>query len=284
VHFFRKYYLKKVIQSTTGQIIHDGPLTGNIQIMFQNGKTLNFVADGSIQLKNNLITGLFSQDEYVARVLEREALVKPLEAARAFSVLIRSYLFERAKLSDGKIDIEDSTWFQRVSPGTPSQDALKISRFTHDLILKGKSINHGDELWKVFKSEASQGRNFVQILKKTFPGHSLELKNDQREIDCRRLKLAESYLDHAQKKWRRRLGQEIGHEEIGDVQVCELNFTKPYSDLWKNRIFLHFDESHEARVTLAHEYLHLAFKHHPRTNDETFIENLAQKLTGAFHE
>ncbi len=284
VHFFRKYALKKVIQTTSGQILQSGPLNGNIRIMFQNGNTLDFIADGSLQLHNNQLTGLFSQDEYVARVLEREALVTPIEAARAFSVLIRTYLFERGKVLNGKIEIEDSTWFQRVSPSVPSQEALNISRFTHDLILTGKSLNHGDEMWNSFKGKALNGKNFAQILESTFPKHQLVLKNDQREMDCRRLRVAERYLEHALKRWRRSLVLEPGHEEVNDVHVCELSFSRPFSDLRKNRIYLHFDESQEARVTLAHEYLHLAFKHHPRTSDERFIENLAQKLTGAFHD
>jgi hypothetical protein len=37
-------------------------------------------------------------------------------------------------------------------------------------------------------------------------------------------------------------------------------------------------QSREGRVTLIHEYLHLAFRNHPHGQDETFIEQLAQQL------
>jgi uncharacterized protein YfaQ (DUF2300 family) len=36
--------------------------------------------------------------------------------------------------------------------------------------------------------------------------------------------------------------------------------------------------SREGRVTLIHEYLHLAFRDHPRGQDEAYIEHLAQRL------
>jgi uncharacterized protein YfaQ (DUF2300 family) len=36
--------------------------------------------------------------------------------------------------------------------------------------------------------------------------------------------------------------------------------------------------SREGRVTLIHEYLHLAFRHHPSGRDEALIERLAQQL------
>jgi hypothetical protein len=52
----------------------------------------------------------------------------------------------------------------------------------------------------------------------------------------------------------------------------------PHSD--QRRLVIRVREWHsrEGRVSLIHEYLHLAFRDHPHGQDEIFIERLAQQL------
>ena len=52
----------------------------------------------------------------------------------------------------------------------------------------------------------------------------------------------------------------------------------PHSDQRRLEIRVREWLSREGRVTLIHEYLHLAFRDHPRGRDEAYIEQLAQRL------
>ncbi len=52
----------------------------------------------------------------------------------------------------------------------------------------------------------------------------------------------------------------------------------PYSEQTRNRIFVRGLVSRDERITLAHEFLHLGFRNHPRGQDEEFVEKMAQRL------
>jgi uncharacterized protein YfaQ (DUF2300 family) len=90
---------------------------------------------------------------------------------------------------------------------------------------------------------------------------------------------AAAWLVQRQQRWRALLSAQPGYEPSAEsVQVCRLAMGMPHSD--QRRLVIRVREwaSREGRVTLIHEYLHLAFRHHPRGQDEAFIEPLAQRL------
>ena len=100
--------------------------------------------------------------------------------------------------------------------------------------------------------------------------------------DCTRLDAAESWLIEAAAKWRRELRREPGFEPVtGPLRVCALAQGPPYSDQQRARIFVRGWRSLEDRMTLAHEYLHIAFRFHPNGADEAYIERLARRLVGS---
>jgi uncharacterized protein YfaQ (DUF2300 family) len=216
--------------------------------------------------------------------LEREGSVDQPEAAKALTILIRTYLMKQGKKTELGLAIDDTSSYQRVSPSTPGLQALSLARFTRGLILENAQVNYDTHSWLRMKKLSQKGFVFNQILKVLNPHFLIALSRDQRDSDCKRLKMAESYLTQSLSRWGKILNHQSGYEEVKDVHICELRMNKPFSDLKKNRIYLHFDESIQARISLAHEYLHLGFKHHPVTRDELFIEQLAKKITGAQYE
>jgi uncharacterized protein YfaQ (DUF2300 family) len=285
VNFFKKYPIQRVLTLPDKKEIKFGRLIGNYLIEFKNGNRLQVVADGKLNLAlNHTISGSFTSEDYVARVLEREGDVHQPEAAKALSIIIRTYLYKHAKKNNQGLEIDDSTLLQRVSPSTAGAQAMNLTGFTNGMILHDDNVHYSTSSWQKMRQLAAKNMRFNDILSAVFPGNPLKLLTDKREDDCSRIKLAENYLMHSLKKWRKTLDRHPGYEEIRNVHVCQLRLTKPFSDLKKNRIYLNFDESLEARITLAHEYLHLGFKHHPATQDEVFIEQLAQQVTGVPHD
>ena len=97
--------------------------------------------------------------------------------------------------------------------------------------------------------------------------------------ECARLDAAETWLASNASKWQRRLAHEPGYEPPdAPPKVCALGEGHPYSDQQRLRIYVRGWHSADERVTLAHEYLHLAFRFHPSGADEEYIERLARKL------
>ena len=75
------------------------------------------------------------------------------------------------------------------------------------------------------------------------------------------------------------LRAEIGYEPPDEApQVCFLTQGVPHADLRRGRIYVCEWTSRDGRVSLIHEYLHLAFRRHPNGRDEAYIERLAQQL------
>jgi uncharacterized protein YfaQ (DUF2300 family) len=62
------------------------------------------------------------------------------------------------------------------------------------------------------------------------------------------------------------------------VMVCTLDNGNPYSDQQRMRIYVRGLKTHEDRIALAHEFVHLSFRFHPRGSDEQFVEQLARLL------
>ena len=95
---------------------------------------------------------------------------------------------------------------------------------------------------------------------------------------CERDETGQSWLALRAERWDRSLAGVEGYEKPDAVAVCLIHSGRPHVDYVRNRIFLRRVEKSEDTLTLVHEYLHLAFKHHPRARDELFIEGMARTL------
>ncbi len=289
VRFFAQYPIKSLLNSSTKKPAQEGILKGNFQVTFQNGNQLDFSSDGQLVMarKNNriLVTGKFSVDEYVARVIDREIAPTPIEAAKAFSIMIRTYLSNNSHKAFDSYEIDDSSRFQRVSATIPSSEALAIARWGHDLILKNTpdltyhSTQDGPRRlsWAKANTMAKNSEDFLIILKTQYDIGNLSLLNDIND-QCRGLKTLQKWVDNNKKKWQKILISYNGFAIPKTVKVCQSNNGRQYADLERDLIYVNFQNNSEDFITTAHEFLHLAYKNHPLTNDEEEIESLAKKL------
>jgi uncharacterized protein YfaQ (DUF2300 family) len=100
----------------------------------------------------------------------------------------------------------------------------------------------------------------------------------QSDLPCECEETVQSWLSLRAESWDRSLAGVEGYEKPEAVSVCLIHRGRPHVDYARNRIFLRRVEKGEDTLTLVHEYLHLAFKNHPRAKDELFIENMARTL------
>jgi uncharacterized protein YfaQ (DUF2300 family) len=98
------------------------------------------------------------------------------------------------------------------------------------------------------------------------------------EMPCQRNQLMEQWLDKQTPRWNRQLAVIDGFEAPGGIEICLVQSGSPRADYAANRIWLRHLDYEEDRRSLAHEYLHLAFKHSPRALDEAFIEATARQI------
>ena len=99
-----------------------------------------------------------------------------------------------------------------------------------------------------------------------------------RQATCDRQLHLETWLQVQAATWDKVLLPQIGYEQPENVIVCRAAAGRSYADYEHNRIYLRVVDAEEDQIALAHEYLHLAFKHHPRAYDERFIEQTAREL------
>lgn len=99
-----------------------------------------------------------------------------------------------------------------------------------------------------------------------------------RQATCDRQPRMETWLHAQAATWEKVLISKTGYEKPEHVIVCRTTSGRSYADYLHNRIYLRFVDAEEDQLSLAHEYLHLAFKHHPRAYDEQFIERIAREL------
>lgn len=295
VRFFARYPVSRV-EDMQGRQVYPGTLNGRYRVFFAKGTQAVIESKGEVALQKTAgsdgtgftLTGKMGMNEYIARVIDREAAAEPREAARALAVVIRSYaLQETDKRSGACRVIEDSTQKQRVSPLAPSAGALSIARETDSLVLAGDAVFYHQSQggsqrmsWKQAVRDAQSGQNFVRILAAAYPRSSLAVQGYQEKMACKPLPKIQKWLEHAKAGWHQQLKTAPGFE-IPKVTptVCLLEKGKPYSDHQLNRIFVRQAYDEQAAVTLAHEYLHFVFAHHPNGQNEQYIEQQANRLT-----
>ncbi|MFZ6656984.1 DUF2300 domain-containing protein [Undibacterium sp. TJN19] len=291
VDFFARYPLREVSILSANAIApaKAGTLSGKYRLQFGNGNALDIVSNGNLNLSRPAgavpqISGRFSINDYVARVVDREGDATIVEAARSLAIVVRSYLVQNANFERGCWHIADATSRQRVSPNPPTEAALGVAWFSNDLILQGVNVRYHNDIAATNRmslkdaiSKASQGWNFERILASSFPQATISSMNGK--SDCAPLGSAQAWLSNAAGKWQAILGREPGFENPETMPaVCELNHGNPYSDQKRMRIYVRGWRSLDERITLAHEYLHLALRFHPNGANEVYVEKLARRL------
>lgn len=289
VDFFTRYPLQAVWQANVSEQVKSGVLNGRYRLQFANGNWLNILTKGDIRLIHNTgtapaISGRFSINDYVARVIDREGNANSSQAARALAIAARSYMLQNAHFQGGCWRIADASNTQRVSPNMSTDAALAAAWFTDDMILQGASVHYHQTAtgnnrmaWHDAVTQDRAGWDFERILSASYPQATLATMSGRAE--CARLDAAESWLTNAAAGWQTRLAREPGFEALDTMpKICELADGHPYSDQQRMRIYVRGWRSLNDRITLAHEYLHLALRFHPHGADEDYVEKLARRL------
>ncbi|MGQ0799684.1 MAG: DUF2300 domain-containing protein [Pseudomarimonas sp.] len=286
VNMFARYPIVAV--RTHGQPVAAGPLFGQQEVHFAAGNAFDIVSSGELSLTGQgeswTITAQLSREDYVARVLDREASAEPVQAARALAIVIRTYLQQSALSTDGCLHIDDSSATQRVAARPASAAAKKVAAWTADLVLAGPPVQYHlqkggpDRLsWADAVIAANAGQTYTQILAPAFARSNLA-RWGETQATCQPLLAAEAWLLERLPRWRARLNAEIGYAETPELTVCQLQHGRPHVMREQRRIFIRGLRSEQDRLDLLHEYLHLAFAAHPSGQDEHYVESLARRL------
>ena len=99
---------------------------------------------------------------------------------------------------------------------------------------------------------------------------------------CDHLPTLEAWLTLHAQRWDAALSAEPGYERPAHVDVCRLDGRWPFADNHQNRVNVRRLETTDDQVTLAHEYLHLAFQHFPSGHDERYVEMTARRLVADY--
>lgn len=295
VRYFARYPVRS-IQAVGAQTVMPitSPLRGRYKLTFENGNTAVIESAGELQWRSNgqgpEISAELDLDEYVARVVDREASAQPAHAARALAVAARSYVLAHGRMQQGCLEIDDSSRTQRVAPRPATQAAMHAAMVTNGLIVKGAyaipgqyhatQSRDGVMAWSMAVEQAQRGMRFTDILDYAYPKSSLASLYSDSAVACEALPLAQRWLESQLPQWRRQLVGQSGFDEPASVQVCRLHSGRAHAHDGSRRIDVSGHQSLEERIAIAHEYLHLAFTRHPRTRDESFIEALARQLVG----
>jgi len=288
VRLFARYPLRQLKGEGSSAAVEPGVLNGHYEVEFTNGNRLPIESHGELFLERSgeglQLTAHLDREDYVARVLDREAAARPAEAAKALAITARTYLLQSAGRRGECLRIDDSSASQRVAPRPASQGARDIAAWTADLVLAGTPVTYHstqpgpDRLaWSQAVEQADSGLRYDAILARAFPRATLS-RWDKPVAACQPLAAAEQWLRKQRRDWRPRLDMEPGYEEIQQFTVCQLASGRPYVDRERQRIFVRGFFSLQDRLDLTHEYLHLAFVAHPNGQDEAYVEGLARTL------
>ncbi len=287
VALFNRYRIASVV-GTDGRPALAGTISGAYRVTFTNGNVLPIDASPGLQLLAGAgalrLEGRWSMEDYVARVVDREGDATQVAAARALAIAARSYLVQNATEEDGCRRIADDSHAQRASPNAPSRAARDAAAFTRGVVLDGPSVRYhgtqasaGQMSWRDAVASSRAGAPFDAILHTAYPQSRLVALDA--DADCVPLPEARDWLLARQRRWREALGREAGFEPLPEaLQVCRLAMGVPHSDQRLLQIRVREWFTQDGRVTLVHEYLHLAFRHHPRGQDDDFVERLARHL------
>jgi uncharacterized protein YfaQ (DUF2300 family) len=153
------------------------------------------------------------------------------------------------------------------------------------LVLTGVPVQYhhdkaaaGQMSWLAAKASAQDGLTFDAILARTWPQATLTSFASPLSGDCIVVAGAQAWLQRNAPLWARRMDGAAGYETPDVPAVCAVREGRPYADAQRNRVYVYRLQTEEDRIALAHEYVHLAFQHHPRGVDEAFVERTARML------
>lgn len=290
VDFFSRYPIREVLGDKGPAAAPEGPLRGNFRVGFVNGNWARVTSRGELRLDRDAagaphVVGRFGMNDYVARVVEREGDTSEPEAAKALAVAARTYVVQHGNHDHGCFRIDDSSSTQRVLPRAPTAAARHAADLTDALVLTGAPVQyHHDEAapgqmsWLAAKASAQTGLTFDAILARTWPQATLTSFQSPLSGDCIAVAGAQAWLQRNAPLWARRMDGAAGYETPDLPAVCAVREGRPYADAQRNRVYVYRLQTEEDRIALAHEYVHLAFQHHPRGLDETFVERTARTL------
>ncbi len=302
VDFLTRYPIRAVLDADSRQIASDGILTRRYRVKLENGQTVELnaaPAAGEIMLEQSSrsvrfpgavndasrpsLSGRFTLNEYIGRVIDREADARSTQAAQALAVTARTYLLQNASFEAGCYRIADDSRTQRVSMNPASRSARAAALATDELILSGTAVRyHRDQAtkgvmsWQAAQAQSERGLSFTAILRENWPDASLMVMDANSQ--CRPIAEAQIFMATAMTRWQRLLVREPGFEMPPSLRICTLDFGHPYVDLRRSSIYLRQWQTYEGRLTLAHEFIHLAFARHPNGSDELFAERWARVL------
>jgi uncharacterized protein YfaQ (DUF2300 family) len=296
VQLFARYPLQAIQPTPPDGLLPARPTPYTLH--FVNGQQLSVPggADNPLRLSHHPdphmpqgrpeLSAQWPLEDYIARVIDREGDARETAAAHALAVVARTWLRQNAEQDlSGCLRVEDSSQAQRVSPRPPSAAARQVAAFTAELVLEGPTPvrYHRDQgapgvlSWLDAVAAHRSGEGMAEILHTSYP--QLILRGWHQAASCQELPEAMQWLLERQARWRSRLRQVSGFEALqAPIKVCQLERGVPFAEPDQLRIHLREWWSREGRVTLIHEYLHLAFRHHPNGQDEALIERLAQQL------
>ncbi|MFM0045819.1 DUF2300 domain-containing protein [Paraburkholderia sediminicola] len=290
VDFFSRYPIRQVLGDKGPAAAPDGPLRGDFRIGFVNGNWARVESRGELRLDRDAagapqVVGRFGMNDYVARVVEREGDTSQPEAAKALAVAARSYVVQHGNHDHGCFRIDDSSSTQRVLPRVPTAAARRAADMTDALVLTGVPVQYhhdkaapGQMSWLAAKALAQTGLTFDAILSRTWPQATLTSFESPLSGDCIEVAGAQQWLQRNAPLWARRMDGAAGYETPDLPAVCAVREGRPYADAQRNRVYVYRLQTEEDRIALAHEYIHLAFQHHPRGLDEAFVERTARTL------
>jgi uncharacterized protein YfaQ (DUF2300 family) len=290
VDFFTRYPIRQVLGDKGSAAVPDGPLRGSFRIGFVNGNWARVESRGELMLDRDdkgapQLIGRFGMNDYVARVVEREGDTSQPEAAKALAVAARTYVVQHGNHDHGCLHIDDSSSTQRVLPREPTAAARSTADLTDALVLTGVSIQYhhdkaapGQMSWLAAKALAQNGLSFDAILSRNWPQATLTSFQSPLSGDCIAVAGAREWLQRNAPLWARRMDGAAGYETPDLPAVCAVREGRPYADAQRNRVYVYRLQTEEDRIALAHEYIHLAFQHHPRGVDEAFVERTARTL------
>ncbi|MCX6116116.1 MAG: DUF2300 domain-containing protein [Proteobacteria bacterium] len=297
VEFFSMYPIRKVFGLESKRQLLEGSLAQKFEVLFENGNKLVVDEQSGLTLRRMengrfWIGGRFSYSEYIARVLQREVDPRKEEAAKAFAILMQTYLEQNAQIKKGCYQIKDSSKFQRVWPSRPSPEAIRIAQWSRDLILDvPNQIHYHSYLdgsnrlsWRTAAKYAQDGFTFTEILRFSYPQGKIIMNSKPITDVCQMSNKLSKIVANERVNWKRRLMMKQGFEDVGNIQVCLTRDPQAYADTHLNRIYMKERGDLEDLVTLAHEFVHLTFKHHPNGQSEQFAEETAQRLVNSVGE
>lgn len=288
VRYFKRYPIDNIsLVGKPALRVNSGTLRGQYAVTFSNGNALTIQSNGELswlmRKGKPQIWGKLGLQEYVARVLDREADASKTEAAKALSIAARSYVFQNAQFHQGCWQMDDDSRTQRVSPNPASAAAKTIVAMTEDLTLAGSPIYYHQNKsaantlnWQAAVKRGELGDNYLAMLHEAYPNASWRLNSQAQQ--CQRLPQAEQYIEQNSRELRQKLSDIAGFEPVVGLKVCRLDYGNPYSDQQTLSMFVRGWRSENDRITLWHEYLHLALRYHPNGSDEVLIESKAKQL------